>query len=709
MRDHVKSTPHRRWILQVYTGDRIRNVAVVGHGSSGKTSLVDALAFVSGSSKRHGSVDDGTSLTDYAHEEIERQYSINLSLAHAEWLKTKINLIDCPGYLDFVGDAIAGVHTADAALLVLSGTSGVEVGTERMWEYATERGIPRMFFVSLMDKDHADFESVFKDIKEHMTDKVVPIEIPVGEGPDFHGIINLFSKKCHMYKKGTKSGDYEETEIPDEYMARFKKYSEELIESIASTDDDLLERYLNGDEISREEAIEAMKHGMEKGELFPLLCGSGVLTYGTRALLSKLVELVPAPTERPPLIGKLFSNDEEVEVSADDKGPFVAHIFKTVSEAHVGEVSLFRVRSGMVTNGSEVVNAVTRSTEKLNHLSVAQGKEKFEINELHAGDIGAVAKLHNTHTNNFLASPNKPITLESIPFPEPLITLRIDVKERSEQDKLSQGLVKLHEEDPTFHYEYDSVLAQTLIRGRGERHLEIIVSRLQRKFSVHAELSKPRSPYKETFRGKAEGQGKHKKQSGGRGQFGDCRIRILPQPEGAGYAFESKIVGGAIPSKFIPAVDKGVQEAAARGVLAGYPVVDFKVECYDGSYHDVDSNEMSFKMAGVSAFKNVAANCKPVLMEPVHQIDVWTPDENLGDIMGDLSARRGQILGSEQDGRLMKVKAMVPEAEMYKYSTQLHSMTHGRGTFHAEFASYQQVPSEVAQKVIEEHKAEREK
>jgi len=589
---------------------------------------------------------------------------------------------------------------------VLSGTSGVEVGTERMWDYATERGIPRMFFVSLMDKDHANFEAVFNDIKEHMTDKVIPIEIPVGEGPDFHGIVNLFSKKCHMYKKGTKSGEYDETDIPEEYMERFGKYSEELIESIAATDDDLLERYLNGEEITRDEAIEAMKHGMEKGELFPLLCGAGTQTYGTRALLSKLVELIPAPTECPSIEGKSFVTDDSVALSADDGGPFVAHIFKTVSEAHVGEVSIFRIRSGMIGNGVEVVNAVTKSSEKLNHLSVSQGKEKIEIKELRAGDIGAVAKLHNTHTNNSLASPNNPIALEPIPFPEPLITLKIDVKDRSEQDKLSQGLLKLHEEDPTFHYDYDSVLAQTLIRGRGERHLEIVVHRLERKFGVHAILSKPRSPYKETFRGKGEGQGKHKKQSGGRGQFGDCRIRIMPQPEGAGYEFQSKVVGGSIPSKFIPAVDRGVQEAAARGVLAGYPVVDFKVECYDGSYHDVDSNEMSFKMAGVLAFKNVAAQCKPVLMEPIQEIDVWTPDENLGDIMGDLSSRRGQILGSEQDGRLIKVKAMVPEAEMYKYSTQLHSMTHGRGTFHAEFSSYQQVPSDVAQKVIEEHKAE---
>ncbi|MFQ5549914.1 MAG: elongation factor G, partial [Gemmatimonadales bacterium] len=689
---------------QVHTGEKIRNVAVVGHGSSGKTTLVDALAFVSGSSKRHGSVDDGSSLTDYAPEELERKYSINLALAHAEWMGTKINLIDTPGYLDFIGDAIAGIYAADAALIVLSGTSGVEVATERVWDYAEQRGIPRMFFVSLMDKEHAYFEKVFTDIKEHITNKVIPIEIPIGEGPDFHGIINLFSKKCHIYKPGTKSGEYDETDIPDEFQDRFERYSQELIESIAATNDDLLERYLGGEEISREEAIGALKQGMIAGELFPLLCGSGTMTYGTRALLSKIVQLVPAPPEVTHVQATAFSDNSAVELRADDGGPFAAQIFKTVSEQHVGEVSLFRIWSGKISNGTEVVNAEHRASEKLNHLSVSQGKEKEEVPELHAGDIGVVAKLHDSHTNDSLAAPNYPVILPKIPFPEPLITMRIVVKERSEQDKLSAGLHRLHEEDPTFVFEYDADLSQTLVRGRGERHLEIVVSRLARKFGVHAQLDRPRIRYRETLRGRAQGQGKHKKQSGGRGQYGDCWIKLAPLPEGGGYEFHNKIVGGVIPSKFVPAVDKGIQEAARRGVLSGYPLVDFKVECYDGSYHDVDSNEMSFKLAGSLAFRNVAPGAKPVLLEPVNEVEVWAPDENLGDVMGDLSARRGQILGSEPDGRLTKVRAMIPEAEMYKYSTTLHSMTHGKGTFHAEFAHYQDVPPDVAQSVIESSK-----
>ncbi len=688
--------------MRVYNGDAIRNVAVVGHGGSGKTSLVDALAFVAGSSKRHGSVDQGTSLTDYTPDEIERQYSINLALAHAEWMDAKINLIDTPGYLDFVGDAVAGICAADSALVVVSATSGVEVGTESAWGYAEQRGLARMFFMSLMDKEHADFERVYKDIKDHLTPKVIPIEIPVGEGPDFKGIINLFSKKCHMYKSGTKTGEYEKVEIPDEYMDRFETYSQELIETIATTDDDLLERYLGGEEISRDEAIAAMKAGVASGELCPLLVGSGVKTYGMRALLNKLVEMMPRPTERPSIMGETWGNAEPVEIETSDDGEFVAQVFKTVSEPHVGDVSFFRIYSGTVTNGMAVYNAPREVTEKLNHVSVAQGKDREEVAMLHAGDVGVVAKLRDTHTNDTLSTEKRPAVLPKIPFPEALTVLSVQVKNRAEEDKLSTGLQKLHEEDPTFRHEFNAELRQTLISGRGERHLEIIIGRLERKFGVHAELGRPAVAYRETFRGKAEGQGKHRKQSGGRGQYGDCWVRIAPMPRGSGYEFVDRIKGGVIPGKFVPAVNKGIKEASERGVVAGYPVVDFKVECYDGSYHNVDSSEQAFRMAGILAFKKVAKGAKPVLLEPILQVEVWTPEENLGEVMGDLSSRRGQILGSESDGRLTKVKAMVPEAEMYRYSTTLHSMTHGRGTFHWEFSSYQDAPPDVAKKVSEE-------
>jgi elongation factor G len=692
--------------MRVYKTGEIRNVAVVGHGASGKTSLVDALAFVAGTSKRHGSVKDGTALTDYTADEIERKYSINLAMAVAEWLDAKVNLIDTPGYLDFTGDALAGVWAADGAVVVVSATAGVEVGTEKVWDYCEQRGLPRMFFVSLMDKEHADFEKVFGSIKARLTPKVIPVEIPVGEGPAFHGIINLFSKKCHLYKKGTKAGEYDEVDVPAEYQERFTKYSQELIESIAATDDALLERYLGGEEIGRDEAIRAMKAGMAKGELFPLFCGAAELTYGTRALLAKMVELLPSPAERPPVEAQRWGSADRMAITPDDAGPFVAQVFKTISEPHVGDVTYFRIHSGTVRNGQDVYNAPRQAIEKLNHLCVAVGKERTEVAELHAGDIGVVAKLRDTHTNDTLSTQAHQIVLPKIPFPEPVITVSVEVKQRGEEDKLSTGLHKLHEEDPTFHHEYNGELGQTLIRGLGERHLEIVVGRLARKFGVHALIGKQKIAYRETLRGKAEGQGKHKKQTGGRGQYGDCWIRIAPLPRGSGFVFDDQIVGGVIPRQYIPAVEKGVVEAMTRGPVAGYPVVDFKVELFDGSYHDVDSNEMSFKMAGILAFRNVTPNCKPVLLEPIMEVEVWTPDDYQGAVMGDLSSRRGQILGTEPDGRLVKVKALVPEADLDRYATALHSITHGRGTYRQKFHTYEQVPPEVAHKVVDARKKE---
>jgi elongation factor G len=692
--------------MRVYKTAEIRNVAVAGHGASGKTSLVDALAFVAGTSKRHGAVKDGTALTDYTADEIERKYSINLAIGVAEWMETKINLIDTPGYLDFTGDALAGVYAADGAVIVVSGTGGVEVGTEKAWDYCDARDLSRLFFVSLMDKEHADFERVYNQIKERLTPKVIPVEIPVGEGPAFHGIINLFSRKCHLYKKGTKTGEYEEVDVPAGYEERLDRYSKELMERIAETDDTLLERYLGGQEIGRDEAIAAMKAGMGRGEIYPLFCGAAELTYGARALLSKMVELFPAPHERPPIEAQKWGSAEKVTLKADDGGPFAAQVFKTISEPHVGDVSYFRIFSGMVKNGQDVYNAPREAIEKLNHLCVALGKERSEIAELHAGDIGVVAKLRDTHTNDTLSTKDAAVVLRKIPFPEPVITEAIEVKQRGEEEKLSTGLHKLHEEDPTFRHEYNGELGQTLIRGLGERHLEIIVGRLARKFGVHAQITKPKIAYRETFKGKAEGQGKHKKQTGGRGQYGDCWIRIAALPRGSGIQFVDEIVGGVIPRQYVPAVERGVQEAAARGPIAGYPVVDFKVELYDGSYHDVDSNEMSFKMAGILAFRNVSPNARPALLEPILDVEVWTPEDYLGAVMGDLSSRRGHILGTEPEGRQVKVKALVPEAELDRYATTLHSLTHGRGTYRQKFHLYQEVPPEAANKVAEMRKKE---
>jgi len=676
--------------VKIYGPDAIRNVAVVGHGASGKTTLVDALAFVSGSSRRHGSIKDGTTLTDTSPDEIERKHSISLGVGIAEWMNVKVNLLDTPGYLDFFGEVICGLSVADAAVVVLSGVSGVEVGTEKCWNTCDHYHLPRILFVSGMDKEHANFQRVFNDIRERLTPKVLPVEIPVGDGPQFRGIINLLTQTCQLFKAGSKAGEYEEVPVPPEYQDAFTRYEEQLTEAVAATDDDLLEKYLSGESIPREQVVPAMKKAMLAGEIVPLFCGSGELQHGVRPLLTELVELFPSPAEVPPPL----------------EAPLVGRVFKTVSEPHVGDVSIFRIYSGRLKNGDEVWNAEHSVAEKLNHLSVQQGRERQEVAELSPGDIGSVAKLKDTHTGDTFSRRERPVRLPPLEFPEGEATSAVMVKQRGEEDKLAAGLHKLHEEDPTFHFEYNSELGQTLIHGMGERHLEILLGRLARKYGVHAELTRPRVAYRETFRGVAEGQGKHKKQSGGRGQYGDAHVRISPLARGTGYEFVDSIVGGVIPNKFIPAVDKGIQEAAQRGPIAGYPVVDFRAECFFGSYHDVDSSEMAFRMAGILAFRTVSAKARPVLLEPIMAVEVWAPSDLLGDVLGDLSPRRGQILSTEQDGRLTKVNALVPRAELYRYSTALHSITHGRGTHRERFHGYAETPPEVAAKVASEHRRE---
>ena len=691
--------------MREYQGSEIRNIAVVGHGGSGKTSLVDALAFVSGTSKRHGAVGDGSTLTDTAPEEIERGYSINLGCAHAEWMDSKINLLDTPGFLDFQGDAIAGVAAADGVLCVIGATSGVEVGTERMFREAVRRRDPVLFVVTMMDKEHADFDAIYQQIKSRLTSKVIPIEVPVGQGPDFHGIVNLFDKKAHVYARGAKSGAYEETDVPAAVQPQFDRYYNELIETIAATDDTLLERYLNGDEITRDEAIAAMKDAMKRMEIFPLFCVSSTQNYGTRAVLSTIVELMPNAYDMEELHAfKGAEGDHTVEIHARDDAPFAAIVFKTQSEPHVGDVSIFRILSGSVNNGDELFNATRDGMEKFNHLSIAQGRERIEVPRLHAGDIGCVAKLKNTHTNDTLSTRAHPVRLPQIAFPEPLVQMAIHPANRIDEEKLQLGLHRLHDEDPSFETHWNAETHETLVSGMGERHLEVALAKLKRKFGVSGELSKPKIAYRETIRARAEGQGKHKKQSGGRGQFGDCWVRILPTPRGQGFRFEDCIVGGSIPSKFIPAVERGIVEASERGVLAGFPFVDFQVELFDGSYHTVDSNEMSFKMAGIQAFKTVAPKCKPVLLEPLDEVEIVTPEESLGDVLGDLSARRGHILGTEapDDVAGTRVRAVVPQSELHLYASALQSMTHGRASFRRHFRGYEEMPSEAAQRVVDE-------
>src|SRR5687768_13305190 len=695
--------------MKEYKAGEIRNVAVVGHGASGKTTLVDALAFVSGSSKRRGSIKDGTTLTDHTAEEIERGYSINVSCAFAEWQGVKVNLIDTPGYLDFQGDAIAGLAAADGALCLVSATAGVEVGTEKMFKAAMDSNDPVLFVVSLMDKEHANFERTYAQVKDRLTAKVIPVEIPIGAGASFRGVINLFTRKAYVYKPGSKTGEYEETDIPESERDNVDRYYQELIEAISATDDGMLERYLEGADIGRDEAITGMKEAMKRGDLFPLFCVSADHMIGINALLTEVVQLMPSAFEMEELHAfKGAEGSKTVEIHAVDTNPFAALVFKTHSEPHIGDVSFFRVFSGRVTNGQEVYNATRDGFEKLGHLSVAQGKDRIEVPALAAGDIGCVAKLRNTHTNDTLSTKEHPVRLPLIDFPESLVQLAVHATNRADEEKLQAGLHKVHDEDPTFQMHYNSEDRKSVIAGLGERHLEVAMAKLKRKYGVAGEMTKPKVPYRETLTAKAEGQGRHKKQTGGRGQFGDCWVRIAPQPRGKGYEFVDEIVGGAIPRNFIPAVDKGIQEAAVRGVLAGYPMVDFRVEVFDGSYHSVDSNEMSFKMAGILAFKTVAPKCRPVLLEPLDEVEVMTPDDYMGDILGDLSSRRGHILGSEPlgDGRGTRIRAIVPQSALHLYATDLHSMTHGRATFTRRFKGYEQMPPDVAQRVIAESSKE---
>ena len=683
-----------------YTTDNIRNVVVLGHGGAGKTSLIDSLCWTAGSSKRKGNVAEGHALTMYTPEETSHEMSLQCTPAYCEHMGVKINFLDTPGFMDFVGETLSAVRVADSAVIVVGATSGVEVGTETVWEYVEDRGIPRFFFVSMMDKDHASFDRAYTEIKSRLTEKVIPVEIPIGEGPDFHGIINLFSERAHIFRQGTEKGEYDEADIPEELQDKFEQWETELQETLATTNEDLLERYLDGGKISREEAIEAMALGMARGDVVPLFCGSAEHSYGIRALLKKIIELCPSPAETGGETAKRAGMDEEVHLSPSDDETFSALIFKTVAEPHVGELSFFRVVSGTVANGAEVTNAERGDTEKLNHLSIAMGKDRFEVSKLHAGDIGVVAKLKHSHTNDTLAAPGRPVVLKKIALPTPEIAVAIKGTARHDEDKLGEVLPKLHEEDPTFIAEFDPELHQTIARGLGELHLDVQLERMKRKYGVSVETEQPKIAYRETITKGAQGQGRHKKQSGGRGQFGDCHIRLKPRSSGEGYEFVNSIKGGVIPGKFIPSVDRGIQEASERGILAGFRVVDFEAECYDGSYHSVDSSDIAFKLAGSAAFKRVAANCGPVILEPIVEVAVTTPDDYVGDIMSDMNQRRGRVLGMDPGNGRTTVRALVPESELYKYATSLRAITQGRAHHTRTFSGYEPVPTHEVSKVI---------
>ena len=683
-----------------YGTSDIRNIALLGHGGSGKTTLTDAICYIAGSTNRRGSVENGTAHTDFTEEETRHGISINLTVARAEWMGTKLNLIDTPGYLDFFGEVQAGLRVADSALIVVSATDGVEVGTERVWSAAGDRGLPRMIFVSMMDRDNASFSSTFQQIKDTLSSDAVPVEVPIGSGSGFRGIVNLFSNMAHIYKPGNR-GEYDETEIPEDMLDTVASWREQLIETIAATDDELLEAYLEGEQLDRVRVIEAMSVAMLRGELQPVFCGSGESGRGVRAVMNKLVELMPSPAGSGPVIAE--SKGEPVELAVEDGAPLTALVFKTTQEPRVGELSYFRVYSGSITSGATVTNVTRGGTERFSHTASPDADGRHEVGRLHAGDIGVVTKLKDTHTGDTLCGSGKDYRLDPIDFPSPDIAIALRVTSRGDEDKLGNGLSRVHEEDPTFIASYDPELHQTIARGLGELHLSVSLERLARKYGVKVETERPRIPYRETITRQAEGQGKYKKQSGGRGQYGDCKIRLRPQRNGdADYEFINSIVGGSIPGKYVPAVSKGIQEAAGRGVLAGYPVVGFSAECYDGSYHAVDSSEQAFKVAGSMAFRAVAKQARPILLEPIVNVTIRTPEEYMGEVIGDLNQRRGRVLGMDADGHWQEVKAQVPLAELYKYSTTLRSLTHGRGMHTREFSGYEPVPADVTQKIVAE-------
>jgi elongation factor G len=685
---------------RTFSSDAIRNVVFLGHGGSGKTTLVDAICFAAGATNRKGSVAEGTAISDFTPEEKERGISIGTAVAHAVWRDVKLNLVDTPGYLDFAGDAVAGVRVADGAVIMVDAISGVLVGTENVWEYCEGRGMPRIFVVSMMDKENADFEAAVQEIREQFSKDAVPLEIPIGSGDKLRGVVDLLSGRARVFDPQSQKGDYREEDIPGELAQACATAYQQLVEAIAATDDALMEEYFEKETIEPARAAAALKNAMKGGLIYPVVCAAPQKGFGARGLAERLVEIMPSPADA--TREKARIGDQETELATSDSGPLAALVFKTTSEPHVGELSYFRIFSGKIAAGATARNPTRSSSEKLGHVAIPQGRERIEVPELHAGDIGVVAKLRDTHTGDTLCNDGQTLVLSGIKFPEADIAIAVKSVKRGDEEKVATGLHKIHEEDPTFSAAYDGELGQMIARGLGEMHIEVAIERLKRRYGVEVETEPPRIPYRETIRKTAEGQGKYKKQTGGRGQYGDCWIRLRPLPPGSGYEFVDGIVGGVIPGKFVPSVDKGVQEAAERGVLAGYKVVDFRAEVFDGSYHSVDSSDIAFKVAGSLAFKSVAANASPVLLEPIYEVEVSVPDEYMGDVIGDLNQRRGRIQGMEPRGRRQVVRAQVPLAELHKYSSTLRSITQGRGSYKMRFLAYEEVPPQITQKIIEE-------
>ncbi|HVO79472.1 MAG TPA: elongation factor G, partial [Terriglobales bacterium] len=684
-----------------------RNVALVGHGHAGKTSLVSAMLYTAGATQRLGRVDDGSATTDYDDEEIARQMSIASSLAYVEWGKTKINLIDTPGFNMFVHEAKMVLPAVEAAIVVVDGVAGVEVVTQRVWGYCEEYQTPRVIIASRMDRERADAGRVLESLQSAFGRTVIPLELPIGSEKNFTGVVDLVRMKAFTYELGG-NGKGKEGDIPANMKDEAQSAHEKLVEMIAEGNDALMEEFFEKGTIPEEHLIPALHEAIREDKIFPVLFASGLGNIGADRGMDFIVDYTPAPTERGTVQGEVTSgNGEPPTRKVADSEPVSLFVFKTVSDPFSGRISYFKVFTGVLKNDAALQNFARGSQEKLAHISIMQGKTAVPITELHAGDIGAVAKLKDTVTGDTLGDKSAPIQYPKVKLPEPAITFAIEPKSRADEDKLGVGIHKMMEEDAMLRFFRDAQTKEFLIAGTGQQHIEVVVSKMKKRYHTEVNLKAPKVPYRETIRGRADVQGRHKKQTGGHGQYGDCKIKMEPLPRGGEFEFVNDIFGGAIPKNFIPAVEKGIKDAAARGYLAGYPVVDFKVVLYDGSYHDVDSNDLSFQMAGRIAFKKAMEVAKPTLLEPVMAVEITVPDEFAGSIMGDLNSRRGRIQGMDNKAGNTLVKAEVPMAEMLTYGVDLTSMTQGRGSFNMEMHHYDIVPAQLQEKIIEKAKAAR--
>lgn len=689
------------------SADKIHNLALIGHSTSGKTSLAEAMLFCMGALDRMGRIEEGNTASDYQKDEIERQISISTTPLFGIHAGTKINIIDTPGYTDFSAEVRSALQVVDAVVVVIDSLTGPEVGTELTWKYAAELGLPRALFVNRLDKEHTSFDNTLESLKSIFGTGVAPLQFPVNPGPGLNQIIDLVLGKMLAYKSGQPKSSVED--VPEDLSSKVEELRGALAESIAENDEELLDIYCEAGELTPEQMQHGLLKGFASGNVFPVLCGSSAVPAGADRLGDFVVEMFPHAANRPDITGFHPNSKEESTRSPKDNTP-TAYIFKTVSEPHLGELSFFRVFSGEVKGGSEIYNATQKRNEKISQLYAMSGKVRNNVDKIEAGDIGAVVKLKETHTGDTLCDQRNPFVIPSVEVPDPVYRIAVIPKAKGDEEKLSTGLGALHEEDPSFFASYDPELKQTILAGQGELHLNVVLSRLKDKFGVDVTTDTPRIPYRETIQKAAEDQGKYKKQTGGRGQYGDVWLRLEPLPRGSKdpLEFVNAIVGGVVPSKFIPAVEKGVRGAMEEGAVSGYPVVDIKVTLYDGSFHAVDSSEMAFKIAASMGFKKGFKSCGPIILEPIYDIEVTVPEDYMGDVMGDISGRRGKIQGMDSEGKFQIIRAKVPLAELHTYSIQLRSMTSGRGLFRMKFSHYDPVPHEVQTKLIADYDARRE-